>query len=287
MEKSGMLGGYSVSGAYIHTIPFMLYGWLAVICVPLFILKVIPLFGPMKKAEERALTTGEVFSPEAKAQLGELPDEELKFKDKKCRAINFLAPILLVAVLTVTTEDLLIGVFAALALCFIMYLPQRLMTAKEYFNNIMAGLQDMFGMLVVIILSYTLIDINGQLGLVEFVVSVALKAVNPALLPVTVFVVIGLLSFASGSFWGLAAIAFPIVGSLSAALGVSPLLCGGALISAVAFGGHICLYSDTVILTSASTQITNAEYFRTSAPLVAVPFAIAAIGFIALGFVMV
>ncbi|MCI5687011.1 MAG: MerR family transcriptional regulator [Emergencia sp.] len=67
MEKSDMLGGYSVSGAYIHTIPFMLYGWLAVICVPLFILKVIPLFGPMKKSEERALTAGEVFSPEAKA----------------------------------------------------------------------------------------------------------------------------------------------------------------------------------------------------------------------------
>lgn len=163
-----------------------------------------------------------------------MPDEELKFKNKKCRAINFLAPILLVAVLTVTTEDLLIGVFAALALCFIMYLPQRLMTAKEYFNNIMAGL----------------------------------------------------LSFASGSFWGLAAIAFPIVGSLSAALGVSPLLCGGALISAVAFGGHICLYSDTVILTSASTQITNAEYFRTLGPLVALPFAIATVGFIVLGFVM-
>ncbi len=285
MEKADMLGGYSVSGAYIHTIPFMLYGWLAVICVPLFILKIIPLFGPMKKSEKRALTTGEVFSPESKAQLGELPDEELKFKDKKCRAINFLAPILLVAVLTVTTEDLLVGVFAALALCFVMYLPQRLMTAKEYFDNIMDGLQDMFGMLVVIILSYTLIEVNAQLGLVEFVVGVALKAVNPALLPATVFVVIGLLSFASGSFWGLAAIAFPIVGSLSAALGVSPLLCGGALISAVAFGGHICLYSDTVILTSASTQITNAEYFRTSGPLVALPFAIATVGFIALGFV--
>lgn len=187
--------------------------------------------------------------------------------------------------LTVTTEDLLVGVFAALALCFVMYLPQRLMTAKEYFDNIMDGLQDMFGMLVVIILSYTLIEVNAQLGLVEFVVGVALKAVNPALLPATVFVVIGLLSFASGSFWGLAAIAFPIVGSLSAALGVSPLLCGGALISAVAFGGHICLYSDTVILTSASTQITNAEYFRTSGPLVALPFAIATVGFIALGFV--
>lgn len=287
MDKSDMLGSYSsVAGAYIHTIPYMLYGWLAVLFVPLFILKIVPLFGPMKRSEERALTTGEVFSAEAKAQMVELPDEEAKFKDMKCRAINFLAPIILVAVLTVTTEDLLIGVFAALALCFVMYIPQKLMKPMEFFQNVMAGLEEMFGMLVVIILSYTLIDVNEQLGLVDFVVGVALKAVNPGLLPATIFVVIGLLSFASGSFWGLAAIAFPIVGPLSAALGVSPLLCSGALISAVCFGGHICLYSDTVILTSASTQVTNAEYLRTSGPLVMVPFVLSAVGFVALGFLI-
>ena len=286
MDKADMLEGYSVAGAYIHTIPYMLYGWLAVIFVPLFILKIVPLFGPMKRSEERALTTGEVFSAEAKAQMVELPDEEAKFKDMKCRAVNFLAPIILVAVLTVTTEDLLIGVFAALALCFVMYIPQGLMKPMEFFHHIMSGLSEMFGMLVVIILSYTLIDVNAQLGLVDFVVGVALKAVNPGLLPAVVFVVIGLLSFASGSFWGLAAIAFPIVGPLSAALGVSPLLCGGALISAVCFGGHICLYSDTVILTSASTQVTNAEYLRTSGPLVLVPFALSAIGFTVLGFLL-
>lgn len=286
MDKSDMLDGLTVSGAYVHTIPYMLYGWLAVLFIPLFILKIIPLFGPMKKAEERAITTGEVFSPETKAQMIELPDEEAKFKDMKCRAINFLAPILLVAVLTVVADDLLIGVFAALALCFVLYLPQRLMTAKEYFHNVMAGMVDMFPMLVTIILSYTLIEANNQLGLVDFVVSVVLKAVNPALLPVIIFVAIGLLSFASGSFWGLAAIAFPIVGPLATELGVSPFLCSGALISAVAFGGHICMYSDTVILTSASTQVTNAEYFRTSGPLVAVPFVVAAIGFVILGFIM-
>ena len=286
MEKAGMLNGYTVSGAYVHTIPYMLYAILAVIFVPLFILKVVPLFGPMKKAEQRALSTGEVFSAETKAHLGELPDEESKFKTKKCRAINFLAPIILVAILTITAEDLLIGVFAALALCFVLYLPQRLMSAKEYFGNVMAGLNDMFSMLVIIILSYTLIEVNSQLGLVNFVVDVALKAVNPVLLPVTIFVVIGLLSFASGSFWGLAAIAFPIVGPLTEALGADPFLCAGALISAIAFGGHICIYSDTVILTSASTQVTNAEYFRSTAPLVAVPFGIAAVGYVVLGFLL-
>ena len=141
-------------------------------------------------------------------------------------------------------------------------------------------------MLVIIILSYVLIDVNGQLGLVKYIVGVALKTVHPAMLPVTIFVVIGLLSFASGSFWGLAAIAFPIVGPLAEALGVNTFLCAGALISAVAFGGHICLYSDTVILASASTQVSNAEYFRTAAPLVAVPFILSAIGFVVLGFIL-
>ena len=43
---------------------------------------VITIFGPMKKAEKRALETGEVFSKEAKEALVELPDEETKFEGK-------------------------------------------------------------------------------------------------------------------------------------------------------------------------------------------------------------
>ncbi len=286
MEKSDMLNGLSVTSAYLHAIPFVVYGWLAVVLVPLFCLGILPLFGPMKRAEQRALETGEVLSPDAKAALVELPDDEKKFEGKQCRAINFIAPIVLVGILTVAADDILVGLFAGIALCFVMYLPQRLLTVKQFFNSIMDGLIDMFPTLVIIILSYTLIEVNGQLGLIDFVVATALKTVSPALLPVTIFVVIGLLSFASGSFWGLAAIAFPIVAPLAAALGVNGFLCAGALISAVCFGGHICMYSDTVILTSASTQSTNAEYFRTSAPLIGAAFIGAILLFLILGFVM-
>lgn len=286
METAGMTEGMSAASAYMHSIPFVFYGWLAVLCVPLFCLGILPLFGPMKAAEKRALETGEVFSEISKNALVELPDQEKKFEGKICRAINFIVPILVVAALTIITEDILIALFAAVAVAFIMYIPQRLMTIKEFFGHVMGGLVDMFPTLVIIILSYTLIEVNTQLGLIDFVVGIALKTVNPALLPVTIFVVIGLLSFASGSFWGLAAIAFPIVGPLAEALGVNPFLCAGALISAVCFGGHICMYSDTVILASASTQVTNAEYFRSSGPLVVVPFVLAAIVFAVFGFVM-
>lgn len=286
MKTADMTEGLSAAGAYLHTIPFIVYGWIAVIVVPLVCLNIIPLFGPMKEAEKRALETGETLSETSRAALVEIPDVEKKFEGMKCRAVNFLVPILVVAVFTVVTEDILIGLFAAVGVCFVMYLPQRLMTVKQFFNNIMGGLVDMFPMLAIIILSYSLIEVNTQMGLVDYVVGIALKSVNPSLLPFTIFVVIGLLSFASGSFWGLAAIAFPIVGPLAAALGVNTFLCAGAVISAVAFGGHICMYSDTVILASASTQVTNAEYFRTSAPLVMIPFVLAAVLFLILGFAM-
>ena len=146
---------------------------------------------------------------------------------------------------------------------------------------------DMFPLIIIILLAYMFVDVNTALGLIDMVTEGASNSLNPSLLPVMIFVVIGLLSFASGSFWGLAAIAFPIVGPLAAALGVPYALASGALISAVCFGGHICIYSDTVILTSASTQVTNVDYFKSSAPLVAIPFGLAIIGFLILGFVIV
>ena len=70
-------------------------------------------------------------------------------------------------------------------------------------------------------------------------------------------------------------------------MGLNPFLCAGATISAVAFGGHICMYADTVILTSASTQATPADYFKTSMPIVAAyPFVLGAIVYLIAGFIM-
>ena len=123
--------------------------------------------------------------------------------------------------------------------------------------------------------------------LIDKVVEICKANVAPAIFPCLVFVGVGLLSFASGSVWGLAAIAFPIVGPVCLSMGINPYLCAGATISAVAFGGHICMYADTVILTSASTQATCTDYFKTSLPIIlAYPFALGAIAYLVAGFIM-
>jgi len=279
-------GGMSATSIYFSTIPYVVYGWLAVLVVPLICLKIIPLFGPMKTAEERTLNTGEILSPFSKSALVDDAFEVPSVEDAKRRALNFLIPIIVVAVLTIIFEEILIGIFAALLVCLVLYLPQRLMKLSDYFGAVMKGITDMTPIIVIIILAYMLMEANAGLGLTDFVIDHALKAINPGLLPVTIFLVVGALSFASGSFWGLAAIAFPLVAPLATAMDANPFLCAGAIISAVAFGGHICLYSDTVILTCASTQASNVDYFKTSFPLILIPTVLSAVAFLILGFVL-
>ena len=43
---------------FIKTIPYDFYGWVAAIMVPCVIYGIIPMFGPMKKAEDRVANGG-------------------------------------------------------------------------------------------------------------------------------------------------------------------------------------------------------------------------------------
>ncbi len=286
MLEAGMVAdNISVVGAYVRAMPFIIYGWLALATTLLVIFGIIPLFGPMKKAEKRAIETGEVQSPEAKAEMIALPEDETKFEGKKISMWDFIIPIVVVAVICIVTEDIVIGLLLAIIVCFLLYLPRKLLTFKQGISSLMRGFTDMFPLVILIILGYMFVDANTQLGLIDMVIGFVSSSIPAKLLPMLLFIVLGLLSFAAGSFWGLAIIAFPIVGPLAAAMNIPSALAAGAVISAVCFGGHICIYSDTVILTSASTQTTPAEYFRTSAPLVAIPFVLASLCYLVFGLI--
>ncbi len=281
MNNGGLIFGNSIMSTYMQAIPFAIYGWLAIISALLVILKIIPIFGPMKEAENRA-ANGIVYPGITVDSQSE--NENDKLKGKK-RAINFVLPLAIVAFLSVYTEDILVAILGGLILCFAMYLGQKLMSITQFTGHLVKGAEDMVSIIFVFILAYVLQEANTELGLVDYVLSNTLGMINPSILPMLIFIVIGLLSFASGTFWSLAALTFPIVGPLAVGIGANPAMCAGALISGVAFGGHICLYSDTVLMACASTKVSNADFFKTSAPLVAIPAVLTIIIFLFLGFI--
>ena len=283
-ENIGVVGSDGTSySAYIETIPFMIYAWIAVLVVPLFAFKIIPTWGPMKQAWIRA-ENGDVYS-EFYHQTNQT-DMEGYSDIKKSSPWNFFIPMIIIIGTTIFTNDILIGMAAGFISCLVIYIPQKLMTVGQFCDHSLEGFKSMVLVTAIVISAFVLQKANADLGLTEYIISVAEPIMTPALLPVLAFIICAFVAMCTGSFWGTMAIASPILLPLAMKVGVNPLVIGGAIASAGAFGSHACFYGDAVTLASAVTGISNNEYMRKVLPIVVLPTGVAIIGYLILGFVM-
>ncbi len=265
MDAVGIEGGAS---AYFATIPLMFYPWLAILTVPLVILGVIPIYGPMKKAEQRALA-GQVFPDSTYQEITEQTSGE---DTKPSSAWNFIIPMITTGVVTIMTSEALYGVIIGLVVCLLMFLPQRLMKFWEMWDGLVQGFKDMLFVIMLIIMAFILQQANDALGLTDFVINGVSGIISPGLLPVVCFVTVSILMFVVGSFWGIAAISFPIIIPLAAAMDVNLSMAAASIISASAFGSQACFFSDAATITCGATQIKNMDYARSALPIIAIPF---------------
>lgn len=286
MELSGVCGEGEGTAAYISTMPFILYAWIAILIVPLFMFKVIPEFEPMRKASKRALETGQTLPDSVATTTKENDEEILEHLKGEPKAMNFIVPILVLAVVTLWTAEMLYGVLASLGVCAIMYGFQRLMSPGEFFDAIWEGFSSMVPMLALIISAWILLQANTELGLANFVIETTTPYLSAGILPLIVFIITAILTFCTGSFWGIPAIVFPVMIPMAMSLDVNLLLTSGAIISAASFGSQACFYGDGVSCTCVSTQIKNIDYAKTAIPLIMVPFVLACIAFLIVGVIM-
>jgi len=89
---------------------------------------------------------------------------------------------------------------------------------------------------------------------------------TPLLFPVMTFLTMAIVSFATGSSWGVFAIAIPIILPLAESVGVSLPLAIGALLSASAFGSHACFYSDATVLAAEGSGCDVIDHALTQFP---------------------
>ena len=268
-------------GEIVKSIPFMFFAWVLLVFVLLYQFRIIKPFGPMKKAEERAETTGAVLPEDLAAQSPANSDED----EKPVNILNFIIPMASLIAVTLVTQELTYGLIVGIVLCFILYIAQKLITAAEAFDAICKGFEEMFVVTALVISAFVLQNANDELGLAPFVVNSVVNVISAPLLPVIAFVLLMVLGFVTGSFWGMAAVCFPIMLPLAQALDANIYLTIGAVIAGCAAGSATCFYGDSVTLTCGLTKIRNIDYLRSALPMLIPPIVVTGIIYIAAGFI--
>ena len=300
------LTGYLTSGGVpeneaisvlLRSIPLNFYCILAVfgtLAVSLFGINI----GPMRKAEERAEKTGALDNP---GRGGALTEEAMSPSKAKPRVLNMLLPMgvliaTILAVLTITgkgnptqgagMQSLLWGcILAVLTIC-ILCVAQKLFSVDEVINEMFKGMGTMLPVAGILLFGFTMGNLVKDLDTGNYLTSVFMGVLSPALLPALSFLLCMLLSFATGTSMGTMAIMSVICLPMAISMGISIPLVAGAVFGGAIFGDHASPISDTTIMSCATTGCDIIDHVKTQMPYVLIFAAISLVLYVVLGFVM-
>ncbi len=298
-DKTGMFKSDLM--AFIQTIPYNLYALLTLIMV-VFVSISHWNIGPMKRFEENALS----------GNLGEAQDtgiQEEKVSDKG-KVIDLMIPILGLIFFSVAfmlytggyfTDDkigivkaigdcdssasLVYGGFTALILTFILYIPRKVLSYKDFFGSVSTGVQAMVPAVLILTFAWTIGGVcRDLLSTGTFVGHMVEVSKFPLfLLPVVIFIVAAFLSFSMGTAWGTFGILIPIVTIIcSADAGNTTLLITAlsATLGGSVFGDHCSPISDTTILSSTGAQCPHMDHVSSQMPYAVIVAVCSIIGYL-------
>jgi Na+/H+ antiporter NhaC len=266
---------------YLHSLPFIFYAWLTILIVPLVVLGIIPKFGPMKRAFDRA-AGGKVVSDES-AKLA-VNREDAGSTDEGGSPWDFIVPIAVIIALSAVTEDVLVGLIAGNVACFLMYFPRKVMKFGEFCENMVDGFASAMPLIAICAIAVFARSGFEQLGIADYIISIAQPYLIAEIFPMLTFIIVAALAFVTVSCWGMVSVAIPILVPLSVAAGADPYLTVGAILSGSGFGSHACPYEDASVMTAQVTGISPIEHFATQAPFAAIGGVGSCVLFLILGF---
>ena len=272
-----MDAGYAESGQgmalYVSAIPYMVYPIVAMLLVPLVAVGIVPALGMMKSAQQRA---AEGTAP---LPIDEGEEESLVDTEDRVRIYHFVLPIVALLGFSIWYGlDVQIGVIMSVAITIILFGAQRLMAWTQMFDAVIDGIKIMLPALTMVVMAFVFKEVNDQLGLATYVIENVAPLMTPLMFPALTFLAMALISFATGSSWGVFAIAIPIILPLAETVGVSIPLAIGALVSASAFGSHACFYSDATVLAAQGSGCDVMDHALTQIPYALIAAAISCVG---------
>lgn len=302
---------------FLNALPYSFYPILALAFVYMIAVSSRD-FGPMLKAEKRARTTGQVYSPDSTIAQLELDINELEPKEGvPPRLINAVLPIAVLVVGVIsglfitgegdtvmeiigTSDSYLAMMWASIAAAFVavaLTVGQRILSLEETIEAWYIGVKTMMLAIVILVLAWSLGQVNTELDTAGFMIDALSDQLHLSLLPVLVFILAAVVAFATGTSWGTMGILFPLVIPLAWGMiemdpatdisthGHILYASIASVLSGAVWGDHSSPISDTSILSSLASQCDLSDHIRTQMPyaglvgLVAIMLGLVPIGF--------
>ncbi|MBR0067820.1 MAG: Na+/H+ antiporter NhaC family protein, partial [Kiritimatiellae bacterium] len=177
-----------------------------------------------------------------------------------------------------------------LVVAFVLMIPRRVLTYREFFACIPAGIRMMVSALIILALAWTLASIcNALLGIDRFIADAVKRGADAgvlplALLPAAMFLLSAVIAFSTGTSWGTFGILIPI--AVAVCNKVDPslnVLVLSSILSGSVMGDHCSPISDTTILSSTGSQCRHIDHVRTQLPYALTVGAASFLGYIVAG----
>ena len=181
---------------------------------------------------------------------------------------------------------LVLGSFFALAITFVLYLPRKVITFKQFADSFVDGFKAMVPAILILIFAWTLSGVTNQLGAKVFVAELVRGAAGGLanFLPAIIFAIGCGLAFSTGTSWGTFGVLLPIVCAVFPS-GELMIISVSACLAGAVCGDHCSPISDTTIMASAGADCDHIAHVSTQLPYALTVAGVSFVGYILAGFV--
>ncbi len=301
---------------FVQTIPFRFYCLFALMLIGLSVLLRRD-FGPMLRAEQRARHEGKPIADGAVPMVGGDIAEMQPPAGAPRRAVNGFLPVGVLIAVTLyliyyygaydtagqyvvpdaldgllersrwilgqssTEKALMWSALWALITSAALAVVQRILTVGEIVSSAVRSARSLGIALVILMLAWCIGQTCEDLGTAFYLTAAFRDLMSAALLPILMFLLAGLIAFATGTSYGTMAILLPNVVVLSHTIGAESSFGGpalmiltiGSVLEGSIFGDHCSPISDTTVLSSLGTRCDHLHHVQTQ-----IPYALLAMG---------
>ena len=289
---------------FIRAIPFNFYAILTIIMmVGLAFMKTD--YGLMRIHEENAMENGDLFS--GKNPYAQMEED---VAEDKGTVMDLVLPIVVLVICCVigmiysggffsgagfieafsnsdASVGLMLGSAFALGITMVYYLCRRSMKFGDMMSAIPEGFKAMVPAILILTFAWSLKAMTDSLGAKYFVRDFVQSSAAglQMFLPAIVFLIGGLLAFATGTRWGTFGLLIPIVQNVFSMDNPLAIVCISACMAGAVCGDHCSPISDTTIMASAGAQCDHVNHVSTQLPYAITAAVVSFAAYIVAGFI--